>query len=106
MKQDTVPKNEDVAAPVTVKRKWREIERNAIEALFELVDIPELLKSGKDTCGFSREEASALFHVSQRTLKNYEDGNREVKGTSYLNVCWFMAEKYREIKIESVILFK
>lgn len=84
MKRDTVPKNEDVVALVTVKRKWREIERNAIEALFESVDIPELLKSGREACGFSRAEASALFHISQRTLKNYEDGNREVKGNILL----------------------
>lgn len=76
MKRDAVPKNEDVVARVTVKRKWREIERNAIEALFESVDIPELLKNGREACGFSRAEASAFFHISQRTLKNYEEGKR------------------------------
>lgn len=84
MKRDTVPKNEGVVALVTVKRKWREIERNAIETLFESVDIPELLESGMEACGFNRAEASALFHISQRTLKNYEDGNREVEGNILL----------------------
>ena len=63
MKRDTVPKNKDVVALVTVKRKWREIERNAIEALFESVDIPEVLESGREACGFSRRR-HPLFFIS------------------------------------------
>lgn len=91
MKRDAVPKNEDVVALVTVKRKWREIERNAIEALFESVDIPELLKNGREACGFSRAEASAFFHISQRTLKNYEEGKRLSKADVLLKPFLYMA---------------